>query len=47
MPPSTWETRLHVLLHYRSVAWLSGMLGIVQKYDSELSAFDLAYTALD
>lgn len=47
MPPSTWETRMASLIHYRRVAWLSGMLGIVRSYDHEPSLFDLAHTALD
>lgn len=47
MPPSTWETRMDVLTHYRRVAWVSRMFGTVASYDRELSLFDLAYTALD
>lgn len=47
MPPSTWETRMQVLTFFRRAAWVSGMLGVVSRYDRELSSFDLAHTALD
>ena len=45
MPPSTWETRLAVLLHYWHMA--AGMVGVRAKIAADITAFDLDHTALD